>query len=619
MSNAPAKSPTWDAVKKTFRLLKQKSYWTLWRIFGVSLLSGLMDLTGLAVLLLYLRTTLSGAPSFLAPYIGGYSQEQIAIYGGAGTAVFILAKNVFSIFSNHLLNKFIFVESQQVTLQAYKYAMALPYIEFMKRTHNDFSASISGEIRRAYIAAAQPLIAMVRDVTIIFILMILIIFINPVITSLLSLMALFFLFLNIRFIRKHMMHLALKTESSIAESRKWLGYSLQSFVDIKLSGQNRFIEKYEDATKEDAYCQLKTKNADFIPLAQNEIILALSIIVITTYLAYSQDDLTGLFPILIIFAFAGLRILSLMGRIFIALKSISISSYLVEKVINLKNEIDAVESVERQQALEKAWDDKTRVDFETSINVKNLFYEYERATEEGKTSFSLQDISLTIPKGTFAGFVGPSGGGKTTLINLIIGLIPPDKGSVEWDGNSLNTPEKKVRFWKHVGYVSQHPVILPVSIRENITTSMQRHREVDDDKIWESLRLAQLDEFVRLLDDGLDTVLQGENASLSGGQRQRLVLARLFYNTPDIIILDEATSSLDNQTEHAVTQSIKELHKKGCTILCVAHRLSTIKNADTLFLLDKGTLVAQGTFESLLKTPLFKNLVEHDEIEIKRK
>lgn len=614
MTQPLSKNSTWNAVKNTFRLLKQKNYWNVWRIFGFSLLSGIMDLTGLAVLLFYLRITLSGVPSFLEPYIGDYSSEQIAIYGGLATAGFILVKNIFSTYSNHLLNKFIFTESQKTTFKAYQYAMNMPYIDFIKNTHNDLSASISAEIRRVYLAAAQPLITLVRDVIIIVMLLAVVLLISPVITTILFCLASFFLIINLRFIRKNAMALALNIESSIAESRKWLSYSLQSFVDVKLSGQNRFIKHYDEATLKDAECQLKTKNSDSIPLAQNEIILTLSIIVITTYLAFNQDNITNLFPTLIILAFAGLRILSLMGRIFIALKSIAISNQLVQNVIKLKNEIEKAETQERQKETEEAWNDETYINFEKNIEVKDLYYSYERETKDGKSTFSLNDISLSIPKGTFAGFVGPSGGGKTTLINLIIGLISPDKGAIQWDGKDIKTYREKVQFWKHIGYVSQNPIVLPVSIRDNIVANMQRDCKVSDEKIWESLKLAQLDDFVRSLDNGLDTILKGESASLSGGQKQRLVLARLFYNTPDIIILDEATSSLDNQTEHEVTQSLKKLHKKGCTILCVAHRLSTIKNAEVLFLLDKGKLVSQGTFSELLETPLFKNLVQCEEL-----
>jgi len=163
-----------------------------------------------------------------------------------------------------------------------------------------------------------------------------------------------------------------------------------------------------------------------------------------------------------------------MGRVFIALKSIAVSSHLVQNVLNLKKDIEGAESQSRQKEQEDAWNDEKYINFKTSIDVQNLHYSYEREANNGKNTFILNDISLSIPKGTFAGFVGPSGGGKTTLINLIIGLITPDKGTIQWDGNNMNTPQEKVRFWKHIGYVSQNPVILPVSIRDNITANMKR-------------------------------------------------------------------------------------------------------------------------------------------------
>lgn len=198
-----------------------------------------------------------------------------------------------------------------------------------------------------------------------------------------------------------------------------------------------------------------------------------------------------------------------------------------------------------------------------------------------------QDLSMTITKGESVAFIGTSGAGKTTLADIIMGLLKPQSGSVEADGVDIfSNPH---RWSKIIGYVPQAVFLIDDTIRANIAFGIPDNM-VNEDKVWNSLIQAQLKIFVESLPDGLDTIVGERGIKLSGGQRQRIVIARALYEDPDILVLDEATSSLDTDTETAVMEAIDLLqgHK---TLIIVAHRLTTIKNCNKIYEIREGKAV----------------------------
>ncbi len=219
----------------------------------------------------------------------------------------------------------------------------------------------------------------------------------------------------------------------------------------------------------------------------------------------------------------------------------------------------------------------------------------------------IDEISLTIKSGSYVALVGPSGAGKSTLVDLILGLYQPSQGDILVEG----LPARKF-FALHpgmVGYVPQKPGIVSGTIAENIALGVEPS-EVDDDAVWAAIRTAQLEEYVAGLPSGIHSDLGPHADSLSGGQKQRLGLARALYTNPKFLVLDEATSALDAQTESFVTESLIVLRGE-VTVLVVAHRLSTVRNVDTAYVLDKGKIIASGPFSKLRRdVPLIKNYIE---------
>ncbi|MFP2901311.1 ABC transporter ATP-binding protein, partial [Corallococcus sp. 4LFB] len=208
---------------------------------------------------------------------------------------------------------------------------------------------------------------------------------------------------------------------------------------------------------------------------------------------------------------------------------------------------------------------------------------------------ALKGVDLTIPAGSRVALVGPSGAGKTTLFSVLLGFLPPSGGEVRWDGLPLSSL-KASSVRGQVAWVPQEPVLFSGTVRHNLRLGQP---DAPDDALWEALRLAHAEDFVRALPGGLDEPVGERGGRLSGGQRQRLALARAFLCRPSLLLLDEPTSALDATSEAAVGAGLAAL-MKGRTVLVIAHRLSTVRDADLIAVVEHGQVVEAGTHEQLL-------------------
>jgi len=257
--------------------------------------------------------------------------------------------------------------------------------------------------------------------------------------------------------------------------------------------------------------------------------------------------------------------------------------------------LDLVEEFAKLQSEESVVDrlDFSHDGFSAKIELKNL-----NLTYPTKTIPAVSGVSLTIQPGEAVAFVGPSGAGKTSVIDLILGVLEPDSGEATIQGLK---PLEAIRKWPGaIGYVPQDVMISNGTIKENVSLGFSATEFTDED-IWKALEVAQLSGFVSELPEGLDTKVGDRGTKLSGGQRQRLGIARAMFTRPKLLVLDEATSSLDGGTEASITDAIHNL-KGGVTIVMIAHRLSTVKESDTIFYMSEGHLRKFGTFEEVRRS-----------------
>lgn len=307
---------------------------------------------------------------------------------------------------------------------------------------------------------------------------------------------------------------------------------------------------------------------------------------------YSGEDSGTIVSSASIFAVAAIRLMPGFARISASLNSIRFYTPGLNEVYQDLVRCEALASFKKDHQ-------ELLFPFKREILIEGVSFRYNGAKEE-----SLQDVTIQIKKYQMIGFAGTSGAGKTTLIDIILGLLSPTKGRVLVDGENIST---NIRGWqRQFGYIPQQIYLMDDTVRKNIGFGLNAN-DIVDSKIWRALELAQLAEFVRGLPDGLNTFIGERGTRLSGGQRQRIGIARALYHEPEILVMDEATAALDNETERMFMEALMGLAGKK-TILFIAHRLTTLERCDVIFCMSEGRVVASGNYQSLFANPSDSNI-----------
>jgi ABC-type bacteriocin/lantibiotic exporter with double-glycine peptidase domain len=361
---------------------------------------------------------------------------------------------------------------------------------------------------------------------------------------------------------------------------------INSFRDLFIKGGREFYVNEIRKTK----MQLAGFDAEikFIPNISKytiEIAVILGVAVVAGFQFYLFDSNRAI-AVISVFLAASTRIAPAIIRLQQNLIQVKSSFSAAKPTFEL---IDELNGVEELKSIETAIS-TNHADFSPSVKLSNLKFSYSDAFEN-----TIEDISLDVTEGKFIAFVGPSGGGKSTLIDLILGLLAPSSGSITI--SSLK-PVDAIKKWPGaIGYVPQDVFIENSTVKENICLGFNP-QSVSDDLVWQALKLADLSEFVKSLKGQLAYKISDAGKNLSGGQRQRLGIARALLTKPKIVIFDEATSALDAETENRVSESILKL-TGNCTVIFIAHRLSVVRSADMIYYIDKGKIINQGTFDEL--------------------
>jgi ATP-binding cassette subfamily C protein len=309
-------------------------------------------------------------------------------------------------------------------------------------------------------------------------------------------------------------------------------------------------------------------------------------------------DLTTMVPLLGLFGTAIVRLRATIGAITNTLNTLQYNMASVEAVVGDLRVLDGLDhkavALPREEHRNGATPrSNTELSFEHALQFEDVTYAYPNANEP-----ALRNIDLSIEPGKSVGLVGATGSGKTTLVNVLLGLLEPQEGRLLVDGVDVRTD---LQTWQnHLGYIPQSIFLLDDTIRRNVAFGVP-DEEVDDEKVWEALYAAQVGSFVMdELTNGIETIVGEDGVRLSGGQRQRVGLARSIYHSPDVLVMDEATSDLDNETESRVMDALSDL-KDDRTFITIAHRLSTVRDCDRLFFLKQGRIAARGTYQELCK------------------
>lgn len=363
---------------------------------------------------------------------------------------------------------------------------------------------------------------------------------------------------------------------------KYAYQAIMGFKEIKVSNTtDYFIDNYEKAYEEQRKAEVNNSYIENLP---ERVVESMSIAVLMGVICVKiliGTDISSFVSKLAVFAVAAFRLLPSVSRMTRYMNGIIYSNNFLKSVYTNLLLLDEMGDNQKinERVISNAVSINTKYSFNKKLSINNIHWHYKNSEKE-----VLSGLSLEVKKGESVGLIGASGAGKSTLADIVLGLLIPQKGEVLMD--EMDVFEHPDIWSKVVGYVPQSIFLLDDTIRRNVAFGVL-DEEIDDEKVWNALKEAQLDNFIRSLPNGLDTQVGERGVKFSGGQRQRIAIARTLYRNPEIIILDEATSALDGETETAVMEAVDSLQGQK-TLIIVAHRLSTIKNCNHIFEIGGG-------------------------------
>lgn len=359
---------------------------------------------------------------------------------------------------------------------------------------------------------------------------------------------------------------------------KWILQSFSGIKEIKVSNKEEFfVDNYNSNYGQFAVLQRQQSMLRFMPRPIMESVCICGLLVaIIIKIQIDGSDITSFVPILSVFALAAFRMLPSFNRITGNLGSMMFDIPAIDSVYHDLIEIEELMKKKQQEETVSG-----QIELKNSIVVDNINFKYPE-----NEKWILEKANLKIEKNSSVALIGASGAGKTTVVDIILGLLEPQSGKILVDNVDI---KKQMGAWHNcIGYIPQTIYLMDDTIRANIAFGIPKDK-VDDAWIERAMKEAQLDEFVHSLPNGLDTVIGDRGVKLSGGQRQRIGIARALYGNPQVLILDEATSALDNETEKEVMEAIDGLHGQR-TLIVIAHRLTTIKNCDAIYEVASGKI-----------------------------
>ena len=524
-------------------------------------------------------------------YLDFQSTENFLIFLTISVFIITVTRALYNGFLNHSILRYTQIRIQSLSTRLLQSYLNRPYIYFLGRHSADMGKSILSEVETVVYGSLVPSLDLIsRSIISSFILIAL--FVAEPSTAIISLLTLSTSYAIIyALLRRYLLR---KGVESIEANRNRFMIAQEALVGIKeiqvRDATNVYLQNFSKTTGFFHRIKINRSLVKLLPQLFIQISATGGILIfIIILLTKVEDNYNQIIPIVALYAFAGMRILPVIQGLFKNLTSIRGNKPALEILHRELTEYPNNSSKVNKNAI---------TNFSNKISLENISFSYPDSKQA-----VINNLSLNIKAKTTVAFVGSTGAGKSTLIDLILGLLEPDQGNIRIDNIKLDYSLRK-SWQKLIGYVPQSIFIADDTIAKNIALGLDQ-KDIDYDHIKSVARLANLDTFIKNdLPFGYETKVGEAGVKLSGGQRQRLGIARALYLNPKVLIFDEATSALDNLTEQKIMQSILNL-KDSLTIIMIAHRLTTIKECDTIFHIKKGTLRSKGNF---------KELCENDEV-----
>jgi len=574
--------------KKIDFLLSKNQKKQLLYLFTLLIISIFFELMGIGVMLPAFTLLLNPASHQdsvllhkVTKFLGNPSQLQLVVFGMLSIVFIYLIKGVFLFYTSWKQSNFISQLSYGIGSKLFHGYINQPYNFFLKRNSSELLRNIQMEVHQ-FQSIILAIVIFLSEISVIASVLIFLIIIQPIGAISIGIFLSIFILIFHYFSKNRLLEWGEKRQIYDGKIALNLMQSFGAIKDIKILGrQHYFLEDFDLNNNARSKINSKQLTLQNIPRLYLEFIAIVGLAGLVLLLIYFGNSVDVVLPIIGVFAAAAFRLIPSANRIMGSIQNIRyaipVVSLLYEELNNFTNII-----IEKKS--------KENIIFR-EISINNLYFIY-----QGKEHNALNNINLSIKRGETIGFIGPSGSGKSTLIDILLGLLTPSSGSINIDNKNIET--NLLGWQSQIGYVPQSIYLIDDTLRNNIALGIPAHL-IDEQSINNAIKSAHLSEYISSLSDGLDTKVGERGVRLSGGQRQRIGIARSLYHNPSILVLDEATSSLDNETESEIMKSINAMHGTR-TIIIVAHRLSTVSQCDKIFKMKSGSIIASGIPNEIL-------------------
>ncbi|MDA9681268.1 ABC transporter ATP-binding protein/permease [Candidatus Pelagibacter sp.] len=557
------------------------------------IMMALLDVIGVASILPFMavltnpsiiETNLILNTMFQFSKIFGIENSQQFIFT-LGILVFLLLvfSLTFKALTTYIQMRFVLMREYSIGRRLIKGYLHQPYSWFLSRHSADLGKTILSEVGEVIGLGLGQMMDLIAKGVVAMALITLLIIVDPKLAFIVgSSLAGIYLFI-FYFIREYLRRIGNKRLENNQLRFTAVSEAFGAAKEVKVGGlEQTYIKSFSDSAKIFAQSQASSQVVSQLPRYILEAIAFGGILLITLYIMALKGSFNSALPVISLYVFAGYRLMPALQQIYSSFTRLAFVGPSLDK---LTSDIKNLKPFNEKQ-------DKGVLSLNKAITLKNIHYEYPNASRT-----ALKNINLSILAKSTVGIIGATGSGKTTTVDIILGLLEPQKGTLEVDGKVIT--QHNSRSWQRsIGYVPQHIYLSDDTIAANIAFGVEPH-DIDLVAVEKAAKIANLHNFlIDELPEQYQTTIGERGVRLSGGQRQRIGIARALYYNPNILILDEATSALDSQTEKAVMDAVNNL-RKDITIIIIAHRLATIKKCDKIFLLEKGHIKNEGTFEEL--------------------
>lgn len=533
-------------------------------------------------------------------FVGSSNNDFVAFLGVVITAIFCF-KSIVYFLSKWQIHKFSNDQRDRLVNLLIKSYLSLPYEFFLSRNTASLIKNVILETSNFSFLCLLPLLEATANLTITIALLLLLAKTSPwLLISTLGVLVPISLLFNT--LGKKFRNWGVIVSESQREIVRTINHSLGGFKETRVFGCEQYFEKQiEDQAKAHARATSMFQTFQMLPRIAIEAVLVIFLVLfVSISLASSENGIQELTAVLGVFAVAGMRMIPSSSMVLQSLASLRNGTHTLDVLFHDLKEIESyvgqnAKKISLIKGSEEVGDignvKNNTLNFNSEVQLRQVTYSYPSVDKP-----ALDNLSITIKKGQSIAFIGKSGAGKTTLVDLILGLLVPNSGDVRVDDVSVYND---IRAWQNlVGYIPQTIFLMDDTIERNIAFGVP-DEVIDHTKLQRAIEVAQLGEFIDALPESIGTVVGERGVRLSGGQRQRIGIARALYHEREILVLDEATSALDTETERLVSESISALAGTK-TLIIIAHRLSTIEKCDYVYMLQSGRIANSGSYEEVM-------------------